>query len=429
MNLSDRKVLIIDHGLFLSLASRLAREFGEVFYAPIWSQGFPTYHVSDVGKELPGITHTDDAWRIIDAHADKKDELLIAFPDILDSGWQLHLRSLGYRVWGSGWGDELEIYRVFFKETLEKVGLPVNPYEVVHGAAALREYLREHDDVFVKFTQKLRGIMETFESKQYWLIEPRLDQLIHLLGMKKREVAFTVEKKIKTKIEVGGDMYCIDGQYPKTVSNGIEIKDQCSASVVQAFKDLPDEVRKVCDKMAPVLKGYGYRNFFSTEIRVGEDGKPYFIDPTCRHPSPVGESEQELWSNLGEIMWRGAEGVMVDPLPAAKYAVQAMIYSDRADEEWQPIDFPEKIRDRVKLYYHRRLEGHDYIMPQTTKLNECGSVVGLGDTLKEAKDDCANLAKQVIGDKVCIHLESIEEAEGEFAEMAKKGMNIEPSEG
>lgn len=428
MNLEDKSVLVIDHGLYVSLASRLAREFGTTFYAPIWSQSFPTYHVMDVGEGLPDVMHVQDVWNILNRFKDRKDELLICFPDIFDGGWQVYLRNEGWRVWGSAKGDDLEIYRLYFREMLAKLGLPVAPYKVIKGMDALRAYLKENDNKYVKMTCLLRGVKETFKHTKYWMTEPDLDALQHHLGIKKNEVDFIVEDEIPTKIECGGDMYSIDGRYPSIVSSGVEIKDKCSISVVQRYNDLPEEVRMVCDKMAPVLGKYQYRNFWSTEIRVAKDGTPYFIDPTCRQPSPVGESEHELWDNLGQVMWSGAEGVVIDPEPAARYAVQAMIYGERSDEEWTPIEFPESIRQWVKLYYHRIIDGHDFVMPQTTKMNECGAVVGIGDTIEDAEADCKKRAKQITGSGICVHTEAIADAKKEFDEMAKHGMNVEPIE-
>ena len=61
----------------------------------------------------------------------------------------------------------------------------------------------------------LRGITETFGSEEYWLIEPRLDELRHKVGMRKKWMEFIAEKQIKTKIELGYDGISIDGLFPK----------------------------------------------------------------------------------------------------------------------------------------------------------------------------------------------------------------------
>jgi phosphoribosylamine-glycine ligase len=422
---ADKACLVVDHGLFPALAERLGRDM-ETFYAPIWSQGFPTYHVTDVGKELPGVSHIEDVWNFLSKFKGSKNDLLVVFPDILDGGWQEYLRSEGWRVWGSGNGDQLEIYRNFFKEMVKAVGLPVAPYKLIRGMSNLRAYLKENDDKFVKLSCKLRGIMETWHHKTYWQSEPRLDELEHKLGMKKGETDFIVEDEIPTKFEIGGDTYCVRSQFPKRVLNGAEAKDVAYGAVVQDYDDLPEAIRAVQEAMAPVLEKYNYRNFFSTEIRIAEDETPHFIDSTCRQPSPGGECEHELYENLAEIMWAGAGGDLVEPDIVSPYAVQAIIYSDRADEEWQPVDFPESIRQWVKLFYHRRKDGHDYVMPQTTKMNEIGSVVALGDSFEEAAKLCKERSEQISGDKICVKVEEIDGVIDEFKALEKHGISIKP---
>lgn len=426
MDTRDKAALVIDHGLFVSLAERLGRDM-ETYYAPIWSSGFPTYHVADVGKELPGVNHVEDVWKLLGKFQQNKDDLIIVFPDIMDGGWQEYLRAEGWKVWGSGRGDELEIYRIFFKEVLNLVGLPVVPYKAIRGIGKLRDYLKEHDHKFIKTSCKLRGIMETWKHTTYWQSEARLDELEHRLGMKKREMDFVVEDEIPTEFELGPDTYCIRGKYPKLALNALEKKDVAYAGIVQRSHSLPQAAQDVFKAFSPVLAKYGFVNFFSAEIRIAKDGTPYFIDPTGRQPSPGGESEHEIYDNLPEIIIAGADGELVEPKISSPVAVQAIIYSDRADEEWQGVGFPEDIRPWVKLFYHRRKDGHDFVMPQTTKLNEVGSVVALGKTLEEASDLCKKRAEQITGDQIHVKVEEIGGVIDEFESLAKQGVDITPA--
>ena len=424
---NDFQVLVIDHGLFCGLAETLVPHFGKVAYAPIWSQGLPTYHVADIGKGLPGVEHVEDAFKLLD-RADKANTLLV-FPDIFDAGWQMSLRKQGWRVWGSGYADELEIHRLYFKRMLETLGLPVPEYEVVTGVAKLREFLKAHEgeEWFVKLSSKLRGIKETFGSEgAYWKVEPTLDDLERNLGMKKRETLFIVEKKIPTKLEVGCDTFTVDGQFPEFACNGLEMKDAAYACVVQRWKDLPEEIRESFNALAPVLAKYQDRNCLSNEIRIAEDGTPYCIDLTCRFPSPAGECEQMLIGNLGQVMWGAAEGKMVQPEFIAPYAVEAIICGEFAEDQWQGVEYPDAIRQWVKLYFHRRESGHDFTMPQKTPMKEVGAVVGIGNTLKEAEAACKQHAEQITGHKLHIKIDSIAEASKEMALMEKAGFNLTP---
>lgn len=359
MNFHDTNWVCCDNGLFVSLAERLSRQVGTVLYHPLsWRRGFPSHNEIDVGSGLDGIEVVESLWDALGG-LDKEKSILL-FPDVLHGDLQEHLRSAGWRVFGSGRGDELELYRIYSKKVLKQIGMPVQPYRVIKGIQALREYLNENEKKHVKVSL-LRGITETFASDEGWMIEPRLDELQYTLGMiRKYTQEFLVEDEIPTKIELGGDTIGVDGQWPQYVCNGVERKDTAYGCVVQDFDSLPDELTSLMEALSPVMKQYRYRNFFSSEVRVAKDGTGYPIDLTCRQPSPGGECEQELYANLPDMIWAAAEGELVQPELSAPCAVQAMIYSDRADDNWMPIRFPEEIRQWVKLYYHCRANGHDY---------------------------------------------------------------------
>jgi hypothetical protein len=413
--LKSKSVLLRDHGLFFPLAQRLARDFGKVGYAPEWKRGFPSYQEYDVGRGFDNVEHVSNFWKVVDNYD------LIVFPDILDGDLQVHLRKEGHRVFGSGLGEELELFRFYSKKMLEAVGLPVQPYRLIIGLDALRDYLKEHKDKFVKFSL-LRGISETFHHQEYWMSEPRLDELEHTLGIRKHDQEFIVEDPVETNLEYGYDGLSIDGQWPNKAMLGVERKDECLVGSVMDYKDLPDGLKEVNEKIAPVLARYNYRNFFSTEIRETPDGTPYMIDFCCRQPCPSGEAQQELWGNLSEMIWEGAEGKLVQPEPTAKFAVESIIYGDRADDNWQPIQIPDKYRDNVKLFFHTRVNGHDYVIPQQTKMNECGAVVTVGNNLEQTVAENEMIAKLIKGDKIEVRTKSIPDAILEFEEMEKKGL-------
>jgi len=420
MNLRDRSILISDHGLYVSLAERLTRDFGKVGYHCPWKRGFPGFHEKDIGHGIPGITPEPNFWKVVNKYD------MVAFPDVLDGDLQVYLRSQGHRVFGSGMGEELELFRVYQKRLFKALGLPVGPYVVVKGITALREHLKEHEDQVIKLSL-LRGVTETFQHHTYWESEARLDRLQFELGVRKERTEFIVEDKLKTKIEMGFDGVNVHGNWPRIAANGVECKDAAYACVVQDYDDLPEGMLLVNEKLAPILKHYGYANFFSTEIRVCEEDVPYCIDLTCRQPSPAGEAQHELWGNLGEMMWAAAEGQLVNPVPTAKYAVQSIIYSDWADENCQGIGFPEKYRGNIKLYYHSMENGHDYVIPQMTKMNEIGSIVTIGDDLDETIKQNKEIAERVTGDKVHVCTDRIGEVVEEFEEMERHGMSLEPT--
>jgi phosphoribosylamine-glycine ligase len=182
--------------------------------------------------------------------------------------------------------------------------------------------------------------------------------------------------------------------------------------VILPYDDLDESVRKVNAWLSPALAEYRYRGLFSTEVRVGPDEQPYLIDVTARGGSPPSESMQEMISNWAEIMWHGAEGKMIDPVSEddAKYSAQAVVYSDHADEAWQPVNIPDEVRRWVKLFFHCRLDGIDYVIPQPAKFSEIGWVVGTGKTVKDAIKACEEHADQVTGYKLEIRTSSLQAA-------------------
>lgn len=419
-DLSSKSVLIVDNGLFLSFAVRMAAKggFGKVYYYnDDRRRGRPSFQESNVGKGYSEIEVVHSPW----AALEKAD--IIAFPDVMDWEWQVWLRQQGLNVWGGGAGCELELYRLYAKKMMEAIGLPVGPYVVVKGMTKLREYLKAHEDRIIKVSF-VRGLMESRKHEKYWLSKSFLDGLEYRLGPLAEEQEFIVEEKIETKLEIGGDQIFVK-QFPKIAINGVEIKDSAYVGIVQEYDELPEEIRFVNDALAPVLAKCGYANFFSTEIRVAQDGTPYPIDLTCRQGSPSGEAQLAMWTNLPQIVWAGAHGEHVEPEPAAKFVAQAMIFNDGEETEWCPINVPKEYRNDVRLYFAMRRGDEDYIIPQSNPFDEVGSIIQVGDTANEAIERVKAIAKK-IGGKVSVKVDEMDDALEEFDLMRKKGISVKP---
>jgi hypothetical protein len=410
MKPSEATVCVCDCGLFVSIARRLAREFKRVLYFSPWVTAFPTSNSMLIGDGFDDIERINRPW-------DRIDEVdLWVFPDVYFADWQNMLVRLGKRVWGARNGELLELYRDESKQLLKELGLPVAPYEVIEGMEALRAYLRDHEDVWVKVSC-VRGDFETFHSENYDLSEPKLDEIEYKLGAKKFVAEFIVEDNIPDAVEVGYDGFTVDGDYPAFAFMGYEIKDLGYIGSTGLYSELPEPVKFVNRKLSPWFDKQQYRGFMSTELRITKDGTPYLIDPCARAGSPPSEVYQELYDNWGEIIWSGAGGDLVEPVPTAKYAVQAMIHSAWADKNWQAVEFPDEVARYVKLRNHTRIRGKDYCVPQAVGLPEIGAVIGLGDTLLEAVEHLRINAEQVKGYFLEIKLDSI----GEAVEQMRKG--------
>lgn len=408
-NYKTKTVCVVDNGLFVEFAVMLAKDFGKVlFYSP-WESAFPKSNSVLIGEGIPGVTRVDSFWPMLDEID------LFVFPDVSFGPLQVHLADdLGKRVWGGRMGEELEFWRDDSKKHLKSLGIDIGPYKVIKGLDALREFLRENDNQYVKIN-RTRGDMETFRSKNYKLIEPRLDELEHSLGAKKKIMEFIVEAEIPDAVEVGYDGYCIDGKFPEKATYGIEVKDKGFIMKTTSYDRLPEQVRSVNQKLSSTLKDYEYRGFLSTEIRVTEDGKKaYVIDPCARMGSPPGELFQLMITNWPDVLWQGAEGTIVEPKFAAKWGAELLLISEWADKNWQAVEFPRSLRDQVKLRNLTVIDGKHYVTPGSVGHSEIGAVVALGDTMQQAIDECRRVAERVEGHYLEALPGSLDEAKDAF---------------
>lgn len=383
MNLESKTCLVIDNGLFFHFAEVLSRKggFGKVLYYTPWQKAFPK-----TNDQLPG-TGFDRVERVNERfeHFDEADVLV--YPDVGYGGEQAYWRAKGKPVWGAGYGEALELDRVSFKKLLKKLSMPVGDYVVVHGVQALREYLKNHEDVWVKLSA-MRGDAETFNAKNLDLVEPLLKELEVRLGPRARNQEFVVEKKLDAKLEIGFDGYNVKGKFASTGIMGVEVKDAAYLGVVKPYIALPSFIREANTKLSPVFSRYDYRGLFSSEIRVTEDKTAYFIDPCCRAGSPPSEVYVEAYSNWPEIVWGGAHGELVEPKPVAKYLAELMIESSWAESHWQSVEVNSEAKPFVKWKYPCVIDGVTYIIPNDQKVSLIGAVVGIGDTIKDAIKRC-----------------------------------------
>jgi hypothetical protein len=414
---SNKSCFVIDNGLFLELAVKLSKYFGKVYYNSPWKKDFPKGDDKQVGIGLDGIERVDEVFDYIN------DVDLFVFPDVYYGDLQLHLEELGKRVWGSRKGEELELFRRDTKQHFKDIGLNIGKYEVIIGIDKLREYLKKHDDVYVKVSST-RGDFETLPAKNYKYIETKIDDVEHILGARKYETEFIIEEAIKDAAEIGFDCYNIDGQYPKQAMFGIEIKDRGYIGFVKDYKDLPKQIIETNAKISDTLKQYRYRNFFAMEMRITKDGKPWIIDPCARFASPPGELVLEMYKNLPDIIWFGAEGELIEPEMAGKYGVEVMLHSSWANRDWQPIQFPDKIRDNIKLRNLTKIRDQYYVVPRTGGLTEIGGVVATGDTIEEASKKCIECCDQIEGYEIEKLTDSLDSAKEEMEKLEKLGISV-----
>jgi predicted RNase H-like HicB family nuclease len=420
---SDVVALVVDNGLFVEIAIKLAKTFKKVYYYVPWESAFAKMNLGMIGTGLEGIEVVDS---IYGPHFDDVD--LFVFPDIYFGHEQEMLEKMGKAVWGSRTGECLELKREGMKEIIKALDMPVGKFTHIKGMANLRAFLKENEDVYVKI-DKYRGTFETFHSANYKEVEPKLDEVEFNLGAFKNTIEFTVEASLPDCAEVGTDCWVItddngEAHYPQHTISGIEIKDVGFASIFKKYEDIPEVVTRFNTRMKPVFAAYNWRGFMSTEVRIGKDMKPYMIDLCARAPSPPNELYQEQYSNLADCIWAGANGIVIEPEATAKYGAEIMLHSSWADKGWQPVSFPEELRDRVKLRNATCIDGIYYAIPQACGLPEVGAVIGLGDTLQEALDDAVENAEQVTGYYLEAKMSAIDSIKEECERLEKLGLNM-----
>jgi len=417
LSYNTKSVCVVDLGLFTELAAKLVKDFGKVYYYFPWrSSPFPRSNPRLVGKGIRGLTLVEYFWDIV------PEVDLFVFPDIFMGDIQQELVRQGKRVWGSRRGDELELYRPESKEIFEDLGLPVGPYEVVKGLDNLRTYLKENPNQFVKCSVN-RGDFETFESKEYKLVEPKIDELEHKLGAKKYIIEFVVEADIPG-VEIAYDGFCIDGKFPEVSLSGIETKNKGYLGRMIDYDKLPEELTHFNTVLSPLLKRYQYRNFYSPEMRITKDKTAYMIDLCARCGSPPMELLLEVYENLSDILWQGADGVVVNPKAKFPWGAQIMLDSAWADSNWQPISFPKKLRNNVKLRNLAYMNGSYYVIPQSFGCSQIGAVVAGGNTKEEAIEKCKEYTSQVTGYYLESFPESLDCADEEIAKLNSFGVKF-----
>lgn len=440
MDFKNKKALVWDNGLFVHVAQRLAESFGEVLYGGNYVNAFPKSNSTLPGDGLPDIRRVLDFWK----HKDEAD--LIVFPDVMYADMQEECVKQGKRVYGSRWGENLELKRWETKQLLKRLNMPVAETHLIEGMAQLREFIQERSGKWWIKTSRYRGDFETFSAEEYDDVKPKLDELEYNLGRKAIAYPFIVERDIPAIQEVGYDGDTIDGQFPSPDDIsifGCEIKDTGYIGIAKPYGEFPEPVRWVNDRLRKTLKSYQYRGLFSTEIRCQkvdevstEQPKPWrdapmiwnlgdkvgdmyawLTDPCARAASPPSELYMQWVTNWPEKMWHGAEGKFIAPKVDGKYGIEIMLHSSWADKSWQPVKFPEEMTDFIKLRNVCKIDGVFSAVPQAVGLPEIGAVIGFDDSLIDAIAVTMDRANAVSG----YFIEAKTDAVGKAIDVIRKG--------
>jgi hypothetical protein len=398
-------MVIDDSGNYVALAVQLAKEFKEVLYCnPSWVASYPNPNLTLIGCGIEEIT-------VVENPFDDYDRVdFWIFPDTYYGAFQEMLRAQGEITWGSGAAEELELYRQIIKEEMKSLGLPVGEYEVVHGMTELRKHLQKKENRWIK-PNKWRGLIETFFSENYDLVKPELDDIEYNKGIDSELIDFISEVPIPGK-EMGYDGYTVDGLFPEAWISGAEAKDKVYIGQWKKYTDLPSEITDFNTKFAPSFKEYGYKGFFSLENRIADkDKKSFMTDFTARMPCPPGAIYLAMISNLGEVMWAGANGQIVPAKPVSQFGIELLIESNWAITHTCAIYFPKEVAKFIKLKKYRIKDGVYQIVPIAYGTSDIGSIVGLGDSIDQAKKAVLHIAEVIKGTEISIRIDALDNAE------------------
>lgn len=382
-DLSKLTALVRDGGSFIGVARRLAKDFGRVLYAPTYRQNNPDFNEYILGDGCGDIEHCPDLWLA------KEEVDVFVFCDVGFEGEQAELRDQGYYVWGGGPAMMLETDREFFLNKLEELGLDVPQYEIIVGTTALRAFLKDREDIFIKVS-KFRRSWETYHWRSlaqdghmlpYWEVK---------FGGKRETIRFLCFDKIETTLEIGGDTYNVAGQWPQMMSHGLEAKDEALFSAITKRPEMPEELTHIMDAFTPFLTKCGGANQMSFEVRV-TDIEAFWIDSTNRGGLPSTASFLKA-KNVSEVIYAGAQGELVEIDYGFKFSAECMVKIKSADGVWGTIVLPDELKDEVLLADYCEEDGQPWFPADDAAICEVGWLVATGDTPTEVAKRMNELA-------------------------------------
>jgi hypothetical protein len=390
VSLKDKTAIVYDRGgLYLYCAEKLAEKYGKVMYYLADADAYPTSQKATIGSGIKNIKRIHDFFKYVD-EAD-----VVYFFDCYDGEMQHWLREKGYKIFGSGRGEQLEIDKIFFLEALEKLKLPCAKTYLAEGMDDLCGYLKEHDNETLFLKNLHRGDFESRKFSSMAQSRPFLNDLRKRLGSASDTIEVLIQHKIDSVIEVGYDGFQINGEFTDNCIVGYEIKDR--GFVGKIFPETPRIVKLINDAFSSTLKELGGMGNYSTELRITKDGLPYYIDPTQRVPSPPGELMCEIYENWAEATYQIAHEIVPELIPKAEFGAECILTSSWHEEHEIHVKFPSKYKEHIKLKNHTVRGGEYYCIPNGNG-SFFGSVVAYADTLEEAIEKVKEVAGAIEAD-------------------------------
>lgn len=401
--------LVIDNGLYVSLAARLSQD-QPVAYFSSWNNAFPTSREFAPGTGIKNVERVDDPIRfMLEGKASR-----VIIPDLYLPGFEVLSGELEIPFYGSGASSQLETDRSFMLEFLEEHGLAIIDSVEIDGISALEDYLRDKKDKFVKVSV-FRGDMETepwtdWQDKQLWL-----NHLKVRLGPIGDRMRFIVQDRLDSEAEVGIDTF-FDNGWATPMILGVENKDAGYAGVL--IDDFPKPLMPLMSALGEYLGEHRYANFFSNEVRLTKDGEVYMTDATCRIPSPPGGVMMAACRNLSDVILNGEN----PDYGNARCFYEIVLKSQQCCKDYLAVSFPKAMAERYAFHNYCVIDGKTWIVPHDSGYEEFGSALGWGKDPDSAKAMALEAAEAIKGDGIRFDDGVLEKADKELAKGAKLGL-------
>ncbi len=416
-NLKTKSVLIADWGLFIELAPRLARDFGEVKLFVPWASGYPKAAPAYVGTGIPGVERVESLWDHV------PDADLIVFPDLyFADAARVCAERFGKPVWSHRAAEYLELDRWGTRRLQRELGIVAPKTKHFIGVDALSDYLQGTTNKWVKISC-YRGDGETFHHDTWHTTSIYLDHFRNRVGALADSYEFIVEDHVEG-IEVGYDGFTVRGEWPEASYWGFEVKDSAYVGRYSPYAELPKPIRDINSKLSPILKEEGAVGFCSFEFRLAKSGDALMIDPCMRCGSPPMEGLMEGYDNIGEIIWEGAHGRVAPVRSSGEFIAIAMMHSAFALTNWVPLNIPKSVERWVKVRNKAVIDGKTYHVPTSGEMPEIGAVVACADSLEEAERLVVERAEKVNGYLVEVHTDALDAAEEEIEKAREYGIDF-----
>jgi hypothetical protein len=326
-------------------------------------------------------------------------------------------------VFGCGFADRLEHDRLYLKETIKALGLPVGPYTVAYGLDQLEDRLMGAKDVFVKGS--LRGNGETWFHKNWRLTKRQFMKLRTDMGLYANRETYVVEDVIDAIGETGFDGFFVAGAFAPIGLCGVEVKDAGFLGRFVRYQLLPECMKMVTDKLAPIFEEMEYNGQHSNEIMISKDKRGFLLDNSNRIPSPPGDVMMEAITNYPEVVWMIANGRMPNIQYKHQWVGQVIIKSDIAAEDDSPVIVPDEFKKNVKI---KNLsideDGTWYYVPSPgLGMREIGSIIFDADSPEQVIKGIEKVADAIEGFDIRMNIESLQEAKKSIDKLIKAGVD------